>query len=231
MGFSLFKKKNAHRTEFSGEEMTPEQQQILNEEKKEMISGIEDLSQTSVKEVMVPRIDVDFISEDILEDELFAKLKESGHSRFPVYSESIDNVIGVLYVKDLLYEVKKGKPLELAKIIRKAYFVPESKSGNDTSGIKVKGVIQWVNANNAVDVEIRKYGYLLNDEEYSGQDFSERMNKNSVTVYNGKAEPYVMEQDGDKAYQLLRTGYFKRLNVNGKEIISEIVSLKDNFNK
>ena len=109
-------------------------------------------------------------------------------------------------------------------------FVPESKSGNDTSGIKVKGVIQWVNANNAVDVEIRKYGYLLNDEEYSGQDFSERMNKNSVTIYNGKVEPYVMEQDGDKAYQLLRTGYFKKLNVKGKEIVSEIVSLKDNFN-
>ena len=127
MGFSLFKKKNKHRTESSGEEMTPEQQQILNEEKKEMISGIEDLSETSVKEVMVPRIDVDFISVDIPEDELFAKLKESGHSRFPVYSESIDNVIGVLYVKDLLYEVKKGQPLELSKIIRKPYFVPETK--------------------------------------------------------------------------------------------------------
>ena len=111
-----------------------------------------------------------------------------------------------------------------------SYF-PESKSGNDTSGIKVKGVIQWVNADTAVDVEIRKYGYLLNDEEYAGQDFSERMNTESVKIFNGKVEPYVMENnDKDRPYQFLRTGYFKRLDVKGKEILSEIVSLKDNFN-
>ena len=110
-------------------------------------------------------------------------------------------------------------------------YLPESKSGNDTSGIKVKGAIQWVNADDCVDTEIRKYGYLLKDEEYSGQDFSERMNENSVTVYNGKVEPYVFKGDADKPYQLIRTGYFKRLSRNGKEIVSEIVSLKDNFNK
>lgn len=110
-------------------------------------------------------------------------------------------------------------------------YLPESKSGNDISGIKVKGTIQWVNADDCVDTEIRKYGYLLKDEEYSGQDFSERMNENSVTVYNGKVEPYVFKGDADKPYQLIRTGYFKRLSRNGKEIVSEIVSLKDNFNK
>ena len=110
-------------------------------------------------------------------------------------------------------------------------YLPESKSGNDTSGIKVKGTIQWVNSDDCVDTEIRKYGYLLKDEEYSGQDFSERMNENSVTVYSGKVEPYVFKGDADKPYQLIRTGYFKRLSGNGKEIVSEIVSLKDNFNK
>ena len=110
-------------------------------------------------------------------------------------------------------------------------YIPESRSGEDNSGIKVKGTIQWVNAEDAVDTEIRKYGYLLKDEEYPGQDFSERMNPNSVTVFNGKVEPYVMQGEYDKPYQFIRTGYFKRLNVKGKEIISEIVSLKDNFNK
>lgn len=110
-------------------------------------------------------------------------------------------------------------------------YLPESRSGNDTSGLKVKGTVQWVNAADAVDVEIRKYGYLLNDEEYPGQDFSERMNENSVTVYRGKVEPYVMENADDRPYQLIRTGYFKKLGVNGKTVVSEIVSLKDNFNK
>ena len=110
-------------------------------------------------------------------------------------------------------------------------YVPESKSGNDTSGIKVKGVIQWVNSTDAVDVKIRKYGYLLKDEEYAGQDFSERMNEESVTEFNGKVEPYVMNGDYDKPYQFLRTGYFKQLNTKNGLVLSEIVSLKDNFNK
>lgn len=119
-----------------------------------------------------------------------------------------------------------GEPKELLC----SYF-PESKSGCDTSGLKVKGVVQWVNADTCIDVEIRKYGHLLKDEEYAGQDFSERMNKESVTVFNGKVEPYLFEGAADKPYQLMRTGYFKRLTVGGKEIVSEIVSLKDNFNK
>ena len=112
-------------------------------------------------------------------------------------------------------------------------YVPESHSGNDTSGIKCKGVIQWVNAATAKDVEIRKYGHLLKDEEYAGQDFSERMNTESVKIFNGKVEPYVLENpNAEEAYQFIRTGYFKRLKLkDGKEILSEIVSLKDNFNK
>ena len=110
-------------------------------------------------------------------------------------------------------------------------YVENSKSGSDTSGIKVKGVIQWVEENTCVDVEIRKYGHLLLDEAYPGQDFSERMNKNSVEIFNGKVEPYVVANEDDRPYQFMRTGYFKRLKVNGKEILSEIVSLKDNFNK
>ena len=67
-----------------------------------MIEGVEGLSSTTVKEVMIPRIDVDFISSDCKKDELIEKIIASGHSRFPVYSESTDNVVGVLYVKDLL---------------------------------------------------------------------------------------------------------------------------------
>ena len=103
------------------------QEKILIEEKQDMIKGIEDLSETSVKEVMVPRIDVDFISIDTPQDELLEKIAESGHSRFPVYSDSIDNVLGVLYVKDLIKAFSKKEAIDLSRIIRKAYFVPESK--------------------------------------------------------------------------------------------------------
>ena len=108
-------------------------------------------------------------------------------------------------------------------------YVPESRSGNDTSGIKVKGVIHWVNAETAVDAEIRKYDYLLKDAEYPGQDFSERMNYDSVHVYNGKAEPYLAEVANGTSFQLMRKGYYKKIEEDGKLVLSEIVSLKDSF--
>ncbi len=99
----------------------------LNEEKRDMIQGIVDLSNTSVKEVMIPRIDVDFLPLDVTPQEMLQKVASSGHSRFPVYRESIDNVVGILYVKDLLKNAAKLDSVELEKIIRKPYFVPESK--------------------------------------------------------------------------------------------------------
>lgn len=110
-------------------------------------------------------------------------------------------------------------------------YVPESRSGNDTSGIKCKGVIHFVDANNFIDVELRKYEYLLKDEEYSGQDFSERMNYDSVHVFNAKAEKYFEKAIEGTSFQLLRKGYYKKFVKNGKIVLSEIVSLKDSFNK
>lgn len=131
----------------------------------------------------------------------------------------------IIHCEDVVF----GADGEIEKLL--CTYVPESKSGNDTSGIKVKGVLQWVNAADAVDTEIRQYGYLLTDEAYPGQDFSERMNPNSLTVLAGKAEPYLFRGEEEKPFQLLRTGYYKRLTVGEKEVLSEIVSLKDNFNK
>ena len=111
----------------------------------------------------------------------------------------------------------------------KCSYEPSSRSGNDTSGIKVKGVIHWVNAEDCVDCEIRKYDYLLKDAEYAGQDFSERMNYDSVHVFNGKAEKYLAEVADGTSFQLMRKGYYKKLPENGKLVLSEIVSLKDGY--
>ena len=124
-------------------------------------------------------------------------------------------------------EVVLGEDGEVKEL--KCSYVPESRSGNDTSGIKVKGVIHWVNANDAVDCEIRKYDYLLKDAAYPGQDFSERMNYDSVHVYNGKAEKYLAEVNDGTSFQLMRKGYYKKLTENGKLVLSEIVSLKDGY--
>src|SRR5574344_687978 len=125
--FGLGKKKQKDEPKSVDTQTDAAQQKLLAEEKNDMIKGIEDLSQTSVKEVMIPRIDVDFISIETPQEELLQKITASGHSRFPVYSGSIDNVVGVLYVKDLIAAFSRHEQINMEKIIRKAYFVPESK--------------------------------------------------------------------------------------------------------
>jgi len=103
----------------------------LENDEKEMIQGILDLSHTTVKEVMVPRIDTVFISADLDREELFNLITEGSHSRFPVYEETIDNVIGIIHIKDLLKSLvssdQSNDPIDIKKLVRKPFFVPESK--------------------------------------------------------------------------------------------------------
>ena len=107
----------------------------LNVEEKEMIKGVVDLAEKDAKDIMVPRTDVVFIPTDMPLDEVLDLIAESGFSRFPVYEETIDNVIGILYVKDLMREMVKHKNLdvkdiEVREIVRKPYFIPDSKKIN-----------------------------------------------------------------------------------------------------
>ncbi len=101
----------------------------LNAIEKDMIKGVVELADTSVKEVMVPRIDVVFVSLDTTISEAIQILINCGHSRVPVYNETIDNVSGILYAKDLLKYFVSGadNSVKLEKIIRKPFFIPESK--------------------------------------------------------------------------------------------------------
>jgi magnesium and cobalt transporter len=94
---------------------------------REMIRGVRELGETTVKEVMVPRIDTVFLPMDADRDELLEKVVSCGHSRIPVYSDTIDSVVGVLYAKDLLRVLVKGGAFALADLVRKPFFVPESK--------------------------------------------------------------------------------------------------------
>ena len=126
-------------------------------------------------------------------------------------------------------EVVMGEDGEVAEL--KCSYVENSRSGRDESGIKVKGVIHWVDANSCVPAEVRKYGYLLKDADYPGQDFGERLNKDSVEIFNGYAEKYLQTAPEGEVFQLLRTGYYKKSVENGKLVLSETVSLKDGFKK
>jgi magnesium and cobalt transporter len=98
----------------------------LNIEERDMIRGVVELSDTNVKEIMVPRIDVVSLAIDMDQRDLYQKIIESGHSRFPVYQETIDNVTGILYAKDLLINLAQKNTFDIKSLSRNAYFVPES---------------------------------------------------------------------------------------------------------
>jgi len=100
-------------------------------EKQDMIKGVEELSETTVKEVMVPRINVEFVSIDDTSASLLNPILELGFSRYPVYKDTIDNVIGILYVKDILTKSETLPEFYVKDIIRKPFFVPDSKKLDD----------------------------------------------------------------------------------------------------
>ena len=100
-----------------------------------------------------------------------------------------------------------------------------TKSGEEGANIKVKGTIHWVNANDSVDVRLNMFDYLINDGD---GDYMDRVNPNSLTVLNGKAEKFLASAKPGDRFQFLRQGYFIKRNVEGEEYNS-IVGLKDSF--
>ena len=102
---------------------------VIEEEEGEMIQSILAFADTTVREVMLPRIDVVAAYIAMPVDYLISLFKSAGHSRIPMYDGRIDNIVGVLYAKDLLIEVaEKGKKAtSAASIMRKPYYVPETK--------------------------------------------------------------------------------------------------------
>jgi putative hemolysin len=101
---------------------------ILEQEERKMISSIFRLGNTLAREIMIPRIDVNALDAEASLEKAVDCLLETGHSRMPVYEESIDNVLGLLYAKDLLPIWRQGGQVSsLRDLLRPAYFVPEAK--------------------------------------------------------------------------------------------------------
>jgi len=93
----------------------------------ELIKSILEFTDTTVKEIMVPRPDVVALDITMPRDVLVRKVIDEGYSRLPVYRESIDNIIGIIYSKDLLSLLEHRDLILLQDIIRPVFFVPESK--------------------------------------------------------------------------------------------------------
>ena len=101
---------------------------IIEANEKEMIGHIFLLDQTVVREIMSPRIDITAIEMSEGFDRIQEIIRLDGHSRYPVFQESIDRIVGILYVKDLFNRFPKpGEEFVMASYLRKPFFVPESK--------------------------------------------------------------------------------------------------------
>lgn len=110
-----------------------EEQGVLEEEEREMIHNVFDLADTSVREVMAPRIDMVTVEADDTIDRAMSLVTQGGFSRIPVFDDTVNDIIGVLYAKDLLRVIASGsKPETVRQLpLRSAYFVPETKRLDD----------------------------------------------------------------------------------------------------
>ena len=108
---------------------------VIEPEERKMIDNVLRLEQTTARDIMVPRVDIVAVEEDATSQEIVDAITEKGHSRLPVYRESIDHIVGILYAKDLLpFVIGSTRTLPIKNLVRPAYVVPESKRLDDLLG-------------------------------------------------------------------------------------------------
>tara|TARA_B100000949_G_scaffold235129_1_gene256623 strand:+ start:508 stop:1797 length:1290 start_codon:yes stop_codon:yes gene_type:complete len=119
-------------------------------EEQKILEGIVTFGNTDTKQVMRPRIDIFAVNEKMKFPEVLHEIKKNGYSRIPVFSENMDNVLGVLYVKDLLPYIDR-KTFNWMSLIREPYFVPENKKLDDL-------LLEFQDKKNHLAVVVDEYG-------------------------------------------------------------------------
>lgn len=103
---------------------------VIEEEEEQMINNVFDFGDSTAREVMIPRIDMTLVHVDYSREKLMEIFREDMHTRFPVYNEDIDDIIGTINMKDLLI-YPEDQPFSIRKILRKPYFTYEHKETAD----------------------------------------------------------------------------------------------------
>lgn len=99
----------------------------LMEDEKEMIHSVIEFTDTVAREVMTPRTDIDAVEVNATPLDVAKKIRESGHTRIPIYEGTIDRIVGIVHAKDLLQATLEGKSRTIREIMREPYVIPESK--------------------------------------------------------------------------------------------------------
>ena len=103
-----------------------EEKGTIEQSEKDMINNIFEFDDRTVAEIMTHRMELTAVENTATLEEIVALVKETGYSRIPVYEEDLDNIIGILYAKDLLSLLDKEEPFELSRFLREPFYVPES---------------------------------------------------------------------------------------------------------
>ena len=119
-------------------------------EEQKILKGIVSFGNTDTKQVMRPRIDIFALNEEMKFEEIITEIKKNGYSRIPVFADNMDNIVGVLYVKDLLPHIDR-KTFNWMSLIREAYFVPENKKLDDL-------LLEFQDKKNHLAVVVDEYG-------------------------------------------------------------------------
>jgi putative hemolysin len=169
---------------------------VIEEEEKAMIYSIFQLSDTLAREVMVPRIDILAFGADTSPESAADSLLDAGYSRAPVFAGSIDHVIGLVYLKDLLATIRKGSEVStIREVLRDAYFVPEAKKVDDllaemqTRRVHMAVVVDEYGGTAGVvtieDIVEEIVGEILDEYDVAEEAPLERM-EDGATVFAGR---------------------------------------------
>jgi putative hemolysin len=126
----LGKKKSSLSVEKLSQALKLTSDKATTKDEQKILQGIVNFGNTETSEIMIPRMDIFAISDNESFNEVVSKIAEKGYSRNPVYHENVDEIVGVLYAKDLLPFLNK-KDFNWQKLIREPYFVPENKKLDD----------------------------------------------------------------------------------------------------
>lgn len=166
-----------------------ETEEALEHEEKEMISAIYEFGETTVREIMTPRIDVEAIDAETPPAEIYRQIAAAPYSRFPVFDGTIDDVIGILNIKDVIKFLKTHSvdALNVRELVRGAAFIPETK--------KLDELLR--------DLRATKVGIAIVVDEYGGtaglvtlEDVLEEIVGEIQDEYDDEAKPILEQDDG-----------------------------------
>jgi CBS domain containing-hemolysin-like protein len=167
---------------------------ILEQDERQMIYSIFELGDTLAREIMVPRIYITALDASITLAEAVKALLESGHSRLPVYEDTVDNIVGLLYAKDLLRAWSEaGGATSLRSLLRPAYFIPEAK--------KVDALLEEMQAERVhMAIVVDEYGGIAG--LVTMEDIVEEIVGEIQDEYDQSEElPYVQVGEGEYLFQ------------------------------